>query len=811
MSKNAKKQRKVKRKADAMPAVSAGNGGRDWWKLASWAGFVLVLLFCVSWTLWYSYLVDAVTVRLCADADKDVPAELRMPVFLSEIAFDGYVWNRHAEKLGENGQWRLRFTDFDNAPAGREVHWNSAFAWYLRALGEIRRVFHEEPLRHAIFRMSIWANPILLVFLIGVFAPLCARRFGPLCGSVIALGMVAVPTFFEGFMPAYPDHHGIIAFALFGLLFGIASGGAGWVQACDGEDFGPARSLRQARQGMVFSGICGAVGLWVSALSTTMVLGAIGVAVIVSILFRKKPGKDAALSYHPEMWKIWAAWGAGTSLVLYLLEYFPSHVSLRLEVNHPLYSLAWLGGGWALAALTDWLYNRGGQLREFPWRRLVWPTLAVLPLPLIILLGGPEFYIPKDPFMSRLWKNIAELLPLTERIRLGGLTWKVAIGWYPVFVLAAVVMQFLRRVGPGTKSLLVFLSAPIFLITVCQFYQVRWGMLVGPLYIALAAVVVPLIWRIIPSGVIVRVIAGLVLVASVWVFMEPAYRTLRMAMMQYSQGSNVQITPGQALALLHRKMASAILKDAGGEPVVLLSSPNSSCLLSALGGFRTIGTLYWENVNGLKAAAKALNAESEDEALEFMRNRGVTHISFLTWENFIEPYFRILHPASQDFGRFMRSFGKRAFFDKVIPLWGRPLVFPPNDITKGLNQSVLMLRVVPGQSEMEAKLHLARYLRFAEDNPVAAEIQLKEITDENPSDSSALLELADLYMSSGRYSDATNLLVKALPLLSGAMREQVVVTESARLESAGCSVFARRLREAASDSNDGVGQGQEQP
>ncbi|MCX6972581.1 MAG: hypothetical protein NTV93_20855 [Verrucomicrobia bacterium] len=51
----------------------------------------------------HAFLVDAVTARLCNEADKNLPAEKRMPVFLSEIAFDGCAWNRHAEHLGENG------------------------------------------------------------------------------------------------------------------------------------------------------------------------------------------------------------------------------------------------------------------------------------------------------------------------------------------------------------------------------------------------------------------------------------------------------------------------------------------------------------------------------------------------------------------------------------------------------------------------------------------------------------------------------------------------------------------------------------
>jgi hypothetical protein len=68
------------------------------------------------------------------------------------------------------------------------------------------------------------------------------------------------------------------------MLFGIAWAGAGWVQAAEGKDFVPPHSIRQARHGMIFSAICGAAGLWVSALSTAMVLGGIGTAALAAAM-----------------------------------------------------------------------------------------------------------------------------------------------------------------------------------------------------------------------------------------------------------------------------------------------------------------------------------------------------------------------------------------------------------------------------------------------------------------------------------------------------------------------------------------------
>jgi hypothetical protein len=726
--------------------------------------------------------------------DKGIPKEKRMPVFLSEIAFDGYVWNRHAEHLGENGQWRLRYTDLDNAPEGREVHWNSAFAWYLRGLGEMYRAIYGDSLRNSIFRMSIWANPILLILALGIFSTLSARRFGPLCGTVIAIGMIAVPTFYEGFMPAYPDHHGIIAFTLMGLLFGIAWAGAGWVQQPGGKDMISPDSLNQARHGIIFSAICGAAGLWISALSTAIVLGAIGVAALVSAWVSCViPRKDAA-SYHPELWKTWAIWGAVTSFLLYLLEYFPFHLSMRLEVNHPLYSLAWIGGGWTIAEVSGWLLSPAKKREGFPWKRLIFPICLCGLLLLAVLLGGNAVYSARDPFMVRLYKYIAELRPLLERIALGGLTWKVAVGWFPLLLLLAILLNFSRRVGHGTKSTLIFLGIPILIITGLQLYQVRWGMLVGPLYIALAGVAIPQLWRLVPQRWTARSIATIGLLTFAFLLVKPGFEnTLRSSWRQFHAGENIPISPGQGLALLHRQMARTILDNANGKPVVLLSSPNSSCILACLGGFRTVGTLYWENIDGLKKAAEALNAQDDSEALNLIRKLGVTHVSLMTWENFIQPFFWILYPEPQPGKSFDVSFGKKALFDRKIPVWSRPLIFPPNDLTKGLQQQVLMLQVVPEQSLSEAMFHVARYVQHVEDNPVYPEITYKTLLEENPQNTNVRIELIQLYLKQRRYDEVVNQTLLAAKTLAAPERAKLLNQVSELLIAAGQTDAAKKL------------------
>lgn len=768
-------------------------------RILSWSGFYAILLVCIGYVLFHAFLIDSVSVRLCRELDgpNAKPTEV-LPVPLLEIAFDGYEWCNHAEHLGENGGWQMRYTHLDNAPEGREIHWSSGFAWYLRGLGEIYRHFTGDTLRNSIFRMSIWANPLLLIVALGLFATLSARRFGPLCGSVLAIGMITTASFYEGFLPAYPDHHGITAFALMGLIFGIAWAGAGWVQKPEGTAFLPPKSLKQARHGMVFSGISAAAALWISGFSAAVIAFGIGIGAILGVCFFAKSAERAGYEYHCELWKLWALVTAGGSLFFYLLEYFPNHMGMRLEVNHPLYALAWLGGGWIIYEATLWIRVIQQKPTPFPWKRFILPFLACLVLPSLILLGGSKFYTLRDEFQTGLLKNVAEVLPLLTRIQMGAITWKVAFGYFPLFVLAALVLICIPRMCSAAKGVFLVLICPILVVTCMQFAQVRWGMLNGPTYIALAGILIPQVWSLLPKTTISRTIGTIVLAAMVYLFSIDTVNGMLIPFWnQYTSKKNMQVGSGQLLALLHRDMAKTLLQNANGKPIVLLSSPNSSCLLATLGGFKTVGTLYWENTEGLKSAAQMLNAQSDDEALEFLQKHGITHVSLMTWENFIGPYFQIIYPNPVPGKSLENSFGQRALFKKQIPRWARPIPYPKNFLTNALNQDVLMLEIVPNQTQEEAEFHLARYARISEGNPVAAEIMLKGILDRSPSSNAVRMELADLYVDQKRFGEAQNQFILSMNGIAPEVRRQIAQRGAQLLAQRGARTEAEAVLKAA--------------
>jgi hypothetical protein len=266
---------------------------------------------------------------------------------------------------------------------------------------------------------------------------------------------------------------------------------------------------------------------------------------------------------------------------------------------------------------------------------------------------------------------------------------------------------------------------------------------------------------------------------------------------QYTSEKNIEVGSGQLLALLHRDMAKAILQNANGKPVTVLSSPNSSCLLATMGGFQTMGTLYWENVEGLKTAAQMLNAQSDDEALKMLQERGVTHVSLMTWENFIEPYFKLIYPNPTSGKSVENSFGYKALFKKELPRWARPIPYPKNFLSNALQQDVLLLEVVPDQSPEEAEFHLARYQRLAEGNPVAAEIRLKSILDRSPGAAIVRMELATLYLDQKRFDDAKNQAIEAMKDAPPEARSQNLQNFAQALRQFGATSQADEILKAA--------------
>ena len=114
---------------------------------ARWLLLVSVWVVCATGIFLQARLVRIYLDTANSLALRGAPApSTPLQQFYPAFAADAQVWVRHALALSEGDSNRLRFTTIDNAPDGRQVHWNSAWAWTILTAGKIHHLFTGLPL-----------------------------------------------------------------------------------------------------------------------------------------------------------------------------------------------------------------------------------------------------------------------------------------------------------------------------------------------------------------------------------------------------------------------------------------------------------------------------------------------------------------------------------------------------------------------------------------------------------------------------------------------------------------------------------------
>ena len=136
---------------------------------------------------------------------------------------------------------------------------------------------------------------------------------------------------------------------------------------------------------------------------TLPILAGTGLGILACRLL---PNPDPGTQQAPGTWFLWGLSGCLASIGFYLLEYFPSHMGWRLEVNHPLYAVAWLGGGWILDQAAAWRPPGRFPARGFGGFLRMLLALVACAAPLAaILYAGDRVYWVSDKFLLSLHKE----------------------------------------------------------------------------------------------------------------------------------------------------------------------------------------------------------------------------------------------------------------------------------------------------------------------------------------------------------------------------------------------------------------------
>jgi hypothetical protein len=148
---------------------------------------------------------------------------------------DSYYWAAYARTMIEEGRFRIRRTEIDNAPYGREVHWSSGTTWLLAALAPVAEWTGSRGVDHAIADAALVVHPLLFFALAIGTALLAARRLAWWSSVALAGGFLLSPVLSRDLSYGTVDHHGLLLIFLTGTLLCLLVGGAGCVEEHSGE------------------------------------------------------------------------------------------------------------------------------------------------------------------------------------------------------------------------------------------------------------------------------------------------------------------------------------------------------------------------------------------------------------------------------------------------------------------------------------------------------------------------------------------------------------------------------------------------
>ena len=583
---------------------------------------------------------------------------------------DALMWVRHSLDLAHGAGPQMRFTHADNAPFGREIHWNSGFAWLIVGAGSLRHLFTGEPLPGAIEEALAWFNlPLLLGFIV-LMTVWVSRRAGLAAAVFLTFAMVGNDDFYGGFGP----NSLTITACSQRSSSGWSSGLCLW-----GRAFGERRNRtrncsrprsrcapRSDRLGDFRSGRH--VGQRRNADSGHRDRRHLG------------RHRDAAACSSRERSGRAHRTGSLASLGTHRWLDVPRTLFDGVRSHAP-----WFPPRGESSGLRDGVVGRQRGHRAvrrvaLPHDTTVCGTLAAVVVrarrncpgaALTIAIGGSKVFVVFDPFVTRLSRHVAEGISLPNAIQyFGAMHFLSQFVWTGVSLVIGLFAWW--RVRSADRIVLAFIVLAVLAFSAMEVTQLRWSpSAAGPqmvlIVLAIAAVAVA-------RGPTLRWIAIAVATAGLCL----PFAILRLYHLRVANAARA-VDKTDAMQPVYRDIAAALRASQPEGTIVLLASPNASVAISYYGLFQSIGTLYWENLDGTKAAAEMFSAQTEVEARRKIRARGVTHLAMVSEDNFLAEYFDLLHPQPKN-ESVAASFGYKTLVGLTIPLWLEqiPYELPPD-------------------------------------------------------------------------------------------------------------------------------------
>ncbi len=663
-------------------------------------------------------------------------------LIVPERVEESFHWIAQTQRMFARGEWRIRQADYDNAPFGRSVNAASPYRWWLALVARIDQAVCGGPVGIAVERAAGYADPLLHALLLISATGLVAWRFGAFAAALLAVGLAGIFPFAAGFLPGVPNDHGLANAFVLGSVLVLLAG---------------VRTGARARRWFALAGIVGGMGVWINPAFQVPILAGIMLGALIAAwtMRRKGPEREAA----PDLelpWRLWAGSGATTILVAYLAEYFPSHLdSFHLEWIHPLYGLAWIGGGELLARGTACIQGKKPAWRLLDLVRIGLAFAAVAALPVAMKLTDSRGFLVVDSLSPRLTNLPGSVVASSfgswvAREGMNATVWATLLPL--VVVLPAVWWLFRRATGRESRALLALAFGPVLIGLGFAFQQLSW-------------------WSVLDGALLVVVVASTAQTASapagawrwLWSCTAIGYGLAGVIQLLPSRtpAATATLTTQESQELIERHLAHWLAKRTEEAGAVVYAPPRQALSLAFYGGLRALGTFAAENRDGFGVTLFITAANSMEEAQELIQSRGVRYIIIPSWDPFFEEYARLY---------FVKKFANRvgvlipALRHWNLPLWVRPLPYqmPVGGGFEG--QSVLVFEVVEEQTPAVAASRLAEYL--VESGKLDEAAAIGESLRRFPVDIGALAARAQVQAARGDLAGATQTLDLLLPRLS---------------------------------------------
>ncbi|MCX7869707.1 MAG: hypothetical protein N2322_07120, partial [Terrimicrobiaceae bacterium] len=394
-----------------------------------------------------------------------------------------------------------------------------------------------------------------------------------------------------------------------------------------------------------------------------------GLAGLAGVLLSRTEG--FAGKWVPRLWIEWGIAGALASLFFYLLEYFPFAMGWRLEVNHPLWALAWLGGSFIIAEAGAMAAGRPLVREAVPRAAVLLGAGLAMAAPVVLALGrGSATFWVSDPWLLELHhRMIFEFQSLPSMLAIGPKNMgTLSLAIWPVAGIVAGIA--LWRAGGFNRPLairLVVAGVPALTMLALALVQVRWLSAFFPL---LAGCV----WLLAAEACRRRWVQGILVAAGAAAL---ALGPAREAGSQARLLARIEAgdLPGPVRgSLFLRDVAHRLNQASPSSPPVVLCGPNDATELAYYGALRTVGTLYWENLEGLRRAADLFAEAEEGRVKQALEEGGFSHLVLTAWD----PNALVMAALGGRGATTVRkSFIARVLAaEEGLPDWLRPLCYP---------------------------------------------------------------------------------------------------------------------------------------